>query len=134
MMVNRRHLEETFSSGLLEISDLNDNGKNLDEVNQTHHQNDPGHTEHIGRTCHETAQCQRTGVTHKYLGRMHIKEQEAQKCACHSCGHRLDAAAQRQGRDREENSYHSCHAGSQAVQTVGQVDSVDKGANVKRIL
>lgn len=26
MMVNRRHLEETFSSGLLEISNLNDNG------------------------------------------------------------------------------------------------------------
>lgn len=55
---------------------------------------------------------------------MHIKEQEAQKCACHSCGHRLDAAAQRQGSDREENSYHSCHAGSQAVQTVGKVDTV----------
>ena len=127
--MDRRHFKETLSTCLFKISHLDDNRKDLDQIDQTNNQDDPGHAEHIGRACHKTAQSQRSGISHKYLCRMHIKQQKAQKCSCHSCCHRLNAASENQRSDRKEDSYHSRHTGSQTIQTIGKIHAVDNRQN-----
>ena len=71
--MDRGHLKESFSAGLLKVGDLDHNREYLHQIDQSDNQDDPRHLQHIGCTCHKSSKCQRSGISHKYLCRIDVK-------------------------------------------------------------
>jgi len=124
MMVDRRHLENSFSVCCLEIGYLDHNGQYLNKVDQSHQDNKQRHLHGISHTSHKTAQCQRTGVSHKYLGRIYIKQKEAHKAAYNRTGNRLHTTVHSKGNNSKKYCNNQGNTGSQSVKSVGKVYSV----------
>ena len=64
---------EKLSAGLFKISDLDDNGKHLHQIDKAHNGDEDRHLHHIGAGGHKASQGQRSRISHKYPGRIYIK-------------------------------------------------------------
>ena len=74
MMVDRSHLEDSLPASLFKVCDLNDDGEDLHQIDQADNGDKDRHLHHKGAGCHETAESQRTGISHEYLRRIYIEQ------------------------------------------------------------
>ena len=81
MVVYRSHLKDPLSMGQLKVRYLYHYRSNLYNIDYGHYRQKKRQMEHICRSRHITAQRQGSGIAHKHLGLIGIKEQEAQKAA-----------------------------------------------------
>ena len=128
MVVQRRHFEQALAVCRLEVADLQNIGKRLADVNKADRDQHERHIIGKGQRRHRTAEKQRASIAHKNLGRVEIIDKEAEQTADERRGinAELVIAFPPDGKHRKEESHRHRHAAGQAVDTVGDVDGVDR--------
>ena len=106
------------------ISYLNHDRKYFYQINQTDQQNKQRHLHHICSTCHKSAQCQRTGISHKHFCWIYIKQKESHQSTDNGSCHRFDPALCSNGNYGKKYRYDQSHAGSQSIQAICKVHTV----------
>ena len=131
MVVQGGHLEEPLAVGQLEVTHLDNIGQRLQNVDDAYGDQHQGHIEHKGQGCHCAAQKQAAGVPHEHLGRVVVIDEEGCQPSRHSRREQsLDAVgAPEDAGYGEERHHHKGDAGSQPVDAVGQIHSVDAAHN-----
>ncbi len=124
MMMDRCHLKDPFPMCSLKIGDLQNIRNCLQHINKSNDWNKQGHLGHICHPRHKTAECKRTRITHKNLGRIHIKQQKAEQSARNRAGDRRKTIRHPNTHNRKERSYHDCHTAGKSIQTICQIRSV----------
>ena len=127
MMVYRAHFEEPFAMGQLEISDLKNHRKGLQNVDQSAEQHHKGIFCKEGQPDHKASQKERAGIAHENPCRVKIVHQKAGASARQ--GRRKQQYTvvfhQKCAENRIEQPDHQCDRGSQPVDPVGQIDRID---------
>ncbi|CAN4025041.1 Large polyvalent protein associated domain-containing protein, partial [Dysosmobacter welbionis] len=131
VVVQGGHLEEPLAVGQLEVTHLDNIGQRLQNVDDAYGDQHQGHIEHKGQGCHCAAQKQAAGVPHEHLGRVVVIDEEGCQPSRHSRREQsLDAVgAPEDAGYGEERHHHKGDAGSQPVDAVGQIHSVDAAHN-----
>ena len=124
MVMDGSHFKNPLSACLFKICHLNNNRCNFHKINKPYDNNKQRHLHHICRTCHKASERERTGIPHKYAGRINIKKQEAKERADHRAGNRLHTAFRSNCNHRKERRYQHCDAGCQAVKAVCKIRAV----------
>ena len=123
-MMDGRHLEEALAAGCFEIQYLNDVGQGFDNVHDTHQHQNQRHSVGISHGADGTAQEQRTGITHKDLGRVLVKQEEGEQTAAQCQREDGGAVVCLQEQYGKEHRNHQRNRGAQAVDAIGDVDGV----------
>ena len=101
-MMDGRHLEQALAVRCLEVSDLQDDRKGLDDVDETDEQQDERHIARESHACDRAAEKQRTGVAHKHLRRVEVVDQKAEQAAGQSARERGNARVADAHADRRQ--------------------------------
>ena len=144
MMVDRRHLEDSFSVCCLEIGYLEHNRQYLHKVDQSDQDDKQRHLHGISHTSHKAPQCQRTGVSHEDFGFGGIEPKKAETAA-DNCGtedgnftgSRNNKSGEMRGNgssagvsnQHENGKTANQQTGSEAVEAVTQIDRIGGAGN-----
>ena len=94
------------------------------KVDQSDQDDKQRHLHGISHTSHKATQCQRTGVSHKYLGRIYIKQKKSHQTADNCTGDRFHTTVHSKGNHRKEYCHDQGNTGSQSVKSIRKIDSV----------
>ena len=131
MMVDGRHPEKAFSSGMPEPEHLNDHGNDFEGINKTYDRDKERELEHIGHSGDESPQRQRPGISHKYLGRIGVIQQKSHQGSDHRrTGEDHSGGCSRGGNDKKDRDGYR-HAAREPVHSVGKIRPVDCGHSDK---
>ena len=140
MVVQRRHAENAFAAGGLEVEDLRRNRQGLGDEDAAHDGEDDFLTDDDGDGAERGAERQRADVAHEDLGRVGVEPEEAEAGAGHRAeedgqfagtrdvGHQQVLGEHRVagdvGEDGERTGDHHGRHDRQPVEAVGQVHRV----------
>ena len=130
--MDRRHLENPLSPCTLKVGYLDNDRQHLYQINQSHQSDENRHLHHKCAGRHKASQSQRAGISHKHLGRIHIKQKKAEKTSHHSPGNGTDARVLADGHNRKEGRHQNRHTGAEAVKAVCEIYSIVRTQHDKK--
>ena len=131
-MMNRRHLKDLLVSDL-DAADLNDVGHRLNDIDDSDGKDNQRTVNRICQRRNKTAEEIRTGVAHHNLCRVMVPDKIPRKTAGKSRTDNSDGRRFINHRhDNEAYTDGKCYSGAKSVQTVREVDGIDRSVNGAR--
>ena len=73
---------------------------------------------------HKATKGQRSGISHKYSGRIGIEQQKSQKTSHNGSCNRSHSRLNSQCCNGEKGTHNGCHTGSKPIQTIGKIHTI----------
>ena len=131
-MVNGAHLKDALAMGQLKVAALQHHRADLDNINNAEQHHKEGQPGAKGQRDDHAAHKKGAGIAHEYLGGVMVPEQEADAAAAQCPRHDAHFShAQQVAEDEIADGQYQRHGGKQAIQAIGEIDSIGKGNDGK---